>query len=167
MSAVRRRHFRNRRIGAFRRQAEMAASTQEGPRERRPASDATRLVPDTTGRVGAAGDDVEHQLDRPAVRALLLDASSGHVRPASARCERAQLARECAVGDEGAVALATRPSPLMADWAAEADWPTTAGTATQLEITRLTVSLGCTLACGAGFCDETSPLGYWPEQPLV
>ncbi len=57
------------------------------------------------------------------------------------------------------VVLATRPTPVMAVWAAVCDWPTTLGTATQLplEMTRLTDVLGGMVAPAAGSCADTTP----------
>ncbi len=68
---------------------------------------------------------------------------------------------------ESVVVLATRPALEMAACAAPADWPTTPGTSTQLETTMLTELLGCTGVPGDGLCEDTCPLGYCPEQPLV
>src|SRR5580693_3563077 len=69
--------------------------------------------------------------------------------------------------DVSVVVLATSPAPVMAACAAVDGWPMTPGTVTQLEMTRLTELLGGTVWFGAGFWDDTTPLPYWPEHPLV
>ena len=67
------------------------------------------------------------------------------------------------------VVLATRPAPVMADWAAALRLADDAGhrDAVPLETTRLTEVLGGTLVPGAGFWADTTPAGYWLEQALV
>jgi hypothetical protein len=58
------------------------------------------------------------------------------------------------------VVLATRPAPLMADWAEDDVWPTTLGTPTQLDTWMLTELLGWAGVFGAGDWAATSPAGY-------
>jgi hypothetical protein len=58
------------------------------------------------------------------------------------------------------VVLATRPAPLMADWAEDDVWPTTPGTPTQLDTWMLTELLGWAGVFGAGDWAATSPAGY-------